>query len=101
MNTYDELLAKITRYKELDKENGERGGLSFNKARESYQLEEYIRHNIISALRDGYELTRLDEIRAEIEMERLEDSPNFCIKAHNEAVDRVLQIIDKYRKEQN
>ena len=41
----------------------------------------------------------LDEIRAEIEMEKLEDSPNFCIKAHNIAVDRVLQIIDKHKTE--
>ena len=46
----------------------------------------------------------LDKIRAEIEMEKLEDSPNFCIKAHNNAVERALQIIDKYkveRKESN
>ena len=41
----------------------------------------------------------LDKIRAEIDMEKLEDSPNFCIMAHNDAVDRILQIIDKYRAE--
>ena len=41
----------------------------------------------------------LDEIRTEIEMEKLEDSPNFCVKAHNNAVDRVLGIIDKYKAE--
>jgi len=41
----------------------------------------------------------LDKIRAEIEQEKLEDSPNFCIKAHNNAVDRVLVIIDKYKAE--
>ena len=41
----------------------------------------------------------LDEIRAEIESEKLEDSPNFCIKAHNNAVDRVLQILDKCKAE--
>ena len=44
-------------------------------------------------------LTALDKIRAEIEMEKLEDSPNFCIKANNNAVDRVLAILDKYRAE--
>jgi len=45
----------------------------------------------------------LEQIRVEIEMEKLEDSPNFCIKANNNAVDRILQIIDKYNtdKEQN
>jgi hypothetical protein len=41
----------------------------------------------------------LDKIRVDIEMEKIENSPNFCIKAHNNAVDRVLQIIDKYRAE--
>ena len=41
----------------------------------------------------------LDEIRAEMEMEKLEDSLNFCIKAHNDAIDRVLKIIDKYKTE--
>jgi len=44
-------------------------------------------------------LERIDKIRAEIEMEKLEDSPNFCVKAHNNAVDRILQIIDKYKAE--
>ena len=41
----------------------------------------------------------LDKIKAEIEMEKLEDSSNFCIKAHNYAVESVLQIIDKYKAE--
>ena len=41
----------------------------------------------------------IDKIRAEVETEKLEDSPNFCIKAHNNAVDRVLKIIDKYKAE--
>lgn len=41
----------------------------------------------------------LDAIKAEIETEKLEDSPNFCVKAHNKAVDRVLHIIDKYKSE--
>ena len=41
----------------------------------------------------------LDKIRAEVKMEKLEDSPNFCVKAHNNAVDRVLQILDKYKVE--
>ena len=41
----------------------------------------------------------LDKMRAEIEAEKLEDSPNFCVKAHNNAVDRVLGIIDKYKTE--
>ncbi len=43
-------------------------------------------------------LERMDKIRAEIESEKLEDSPNFCVKAHNNAVDRILGIIDKYRQ---
>ena len=41
----------------------------------------------------------LDKIRAEIEMKKLEDSPNFCIKAHNHAIESILQIIDKYMTE--
>ena len=41
----------------------------------------------------------LDKIRTEIKTEKLEDSPNFCVKAHNNAVDRVLGIIDKYKAE--
>ena len=43
----------------------------------------------------------LEQLRAEIEMEKLEDSSNFCIKAHNIAVDGVLQILDKYKSENN
>ena len=43
----------------------------------------------------------LEQIRTEIEMEKLEDSPNFCVKAHNNAVDRILQIIDKYKAVNN
>ena len=41
----------------------------------------------------------LDEIKAEIEMEKLEDSPNFFIKAYNDGIERVLRIIDKYKAE--
>ena len=44
-------------------------------------------------------VTMLDEIRVDIEMEKLEDSSNLCIKAHNIAVDGVLKIIDKYKAE--
>lgn len=40
----------------------------------------------------------LNKIRAEIEMEKQEDFPNFCIMAHNGAIERVLQIIDKYKE---
>ena len=43
----------------------------------------------------------LEQIRTEIEMEKLEDSPNVCVKAHNNAVDRILQIIDKYKAVNN
>lgn len=60
MEDHAELIAKINRYKELVKENAEKGGLSVTKAREAWDLKEYIRYNIISALRDGYELTRKD-----------------------------------------
>ena len=41
----------------------------------------------------------LKKIRAEIEAIKLEDSPNFCVKAHNDAVDSILEIIDKYKAE--
>ena len=60
--------------------------------------------DLYSVIKQKYiEREVLDKIRAEIETEKLEDSPNFCIKAHNIAVDRVLQIIDEYKadKEQN
>ena len=60
MKDHDELIAKINRFKELAKENLEKHGLSVTKAREIQQIKEYIRDNIISALRDGYELTRKD-----------------------------------------
>ena len=53
---------------------------------------------IVKAINAHWELI-IDEIRAEVEMEKLEDSPNFCVKAHNNAVDRVLQILDKYKAE--
>ena len=60
MEDHDELIAKINQFKELAKENLEKGGLSFDKAREIWALQDYIEDNIISALRDGYELTRKD-----------------------------------------
>lgn len=41
----------------------------------------------------------LDKIRAEIEMMNLGDFANVCIKAHNNAIDDVLKIIDKYKAE--
>lgn len=53
---------------------------------------------IVKAINTHWELI-IDEIRAEIETEKLEDSSNFCIKAHNIAVDGVLQILDKYKAE--
>lgn len=53
---------------------------------------------IVKAINAHWELI-IDEIRAEIETEKLEDSANFCVKAHNIAVDRVLGIIDKYKAE--
>ena len=56
--------------------------------------------DLYSVIKQKYiEREVLDKIRAEIEMEKLEDSPNFCVKAHNNAVDRVLGIIDKYKAE--
>ena len=54
---------------------------------------------LIEAYADSKVNEVLDKIRAEIEAEKLEDSPNFCVKAHNNAVDRVLGIIDKYKAE--
>ena len=65
-------------------------------------ISEGVMINALCAIRLGEPLEQepvIDKIRAEIEMEKLEDSPNFCIKAHNNAVDRVLQIIDKYKAE--
>ena len=56
-------------------------------------------NELVLTQKDNEQEPILDKIRAEIEMEKLEDSPNFCIKAHNNAVDRVLQIIDKYKAE--
>ena len=41
----------------------------------------------------------LDKIRTEIEMMKLGESVNVCIKAHDDAINRVLKIIDKYRTE--
>ncbi len=60
MKDHDELLAKIIRYKELIRESSEKHGLSDTKLYEAYELKEYISRNIISALIDGYELTRKD-----------------------------------------
>ena len=54
---------------------------------------------IHSAIEELEQEPILDKIRTEIEAEKLEDSPNFCVKAHNNAVDRVLGIIDKYKAE--
>jgi hypothetical protein len=55
---------------------------------------------IVKAINAHWELI-IDEIRAEVEMEKLEDSPNFCVKAHNNAVDRALQILDKYKESED
>ncbi len=60
MENHDELIAKINRYKNLFKEKLENGGLSVTETREMWALQDYIKDNIISALRDGYELTRKD-----------------------------------------
>lgn len=56
-------------------------------------------NELVLTQKDNEQESILDKIRTEIEMEKLEDSPNFCIKAHNIAVDRVLQILDKYKAE--
>jgi hypothetical protein len=53
---------------------------------------------VVDAINEEWE-KKLDMIRAEIELLKLEDSPNFCIKAHNDAVDDILKIIDKYTAE--
>ena len=44
--------------------------------------------------------TPLDKIRAEIEELKIEDnSHNICFKVHNDVVEIVLRIIDKYKAE--
>ena len=58
-----------------------------------------IRDTVAEMKQEYIEREVLDDLRAEVETEKLEDSPNFCIKAHNNAVDRVLGIIDKYKTE--
>lgn len=56
--------------------------------------------DLYSVIKQKYiEREVLDEMRVEVEMEKLEDSPNFCVKANNNAIDRVLGIIDKYKAE--
>lgn len=64
----------------------------------------YFEHDIcgnsMRRIADGKPLDSvLDDIRAEIEMEKLGDSSNFFVKAYNDAVDRVLAVIDKYKTE--
>ena len=42
----------------------------------------------------------IDEIRSEIEELKIEeDSHNICFKVHNNVVEAVLRIIDKYKAE--
>lgn len=41
----------------------------------------------------------LDKIRAEIALRNLGESSNICIKAYNDAINDILQIIDKYKSE--
>ncbi len=68
---------------------------------EEYRLyTESVGHVMLTAIKNGKPLDNvLDEIKAEIEMEKLEDSPNFFIKAYNDGIERVLRIIDKYKAE--
>lgn len=41
----------------------------------------------------------LAQIRAEIEARHMGDYPNVCVKAWNEAIEKVLDIIEKYKGE--
>ncbi len=69
-------------------------------SKESYDHEYFLRKELeMKIARLEQQEPVIDKIRAEVETEKLEDSPNFCIKAHNNAVDRVLKIIDKYKAE--
>ena len=40
----------------------------------------------------------IEQIRTEIEAHHMGDSLNVCVKAWNEAIEKVLQILDKYTK---
>lgn len=44
-------------------------------------------------------ISDLDKIRAEIALRNLGESSNICIKAYNDAINDILQIIDKYKAE--
>ena len=56
------------------------------------EFEKYAKeHNIFYCTKEVAE-----QIRTEIEAYHMGDSSNVCVKAWNEAIEKVLQIIDRY-----
>jgi len=103
------ILINKDNYEPLEQEPLEQKSQTFKWCTDckEYDQEKHCCHRWSKVIRDTVEEMKqeyierevLDKIRAEIETEKLEDSPNFCVKAHNNAVNRVLGIIDKYKAE--